>query len=182
MVDMEANDDMPSNLFDQRRFISSEKECLCCIDLNRKLKCALDEISTLHFTIQILRNELKSDCALASSVIDLSTDKPDHEVSIYGNLMEVNSKHSYNRYSFKEQDSLPVNQPILTSNRYAHVNDMIVSSELGSLHNMQREDQQIQFINVEANCGHHVPTILNGKICSKTVNKAVNCAIKETLH
>jgi hypothetical protein len=109
-------------------------------------------------------------------------------MSIYGNFMEVSSKHRNNRYSFKEQDSLPVNQPILTPNRYAqsinlqesavNVNDMIVSNELGSLHDTQREDWQIEVINVEASCGHYVPTILNGKIYSKTVNKAVNCAIK----
>jgi hypothetical protein len=189
MADVEVNGDLHSNLFDQRRSISSENECLCCIDLNRKLKCALDEISSLHLIIQLLRNELKSDCALASSVLDPSTDKQeDHEMFIYGNLMEVNSKHRNNQYSFEEQDSLPVNEPLLTSNCYAqlinlqdstvNVNDTIVSNELESLHDTQREDWQIELISVEANCGHHVPTILNGKIYSKTVNKAVNCAIK----
>jgi hypothetical protein len=116
MADMEVSSDLYSNLFYQRRFISSENECLCCIDLNRKLKCALDEVSSLHLIIQLLWNELKPDCALASLVIDPCTDKQDHEVSINGNWMEVNSKHCNNQYSFKEPDSLPVNQPILTSN------------------------------------------------------------------
>jgi hypothetical protein len=55
---------------------------------------------------------------------------------------------------------------------------MIVINELGSLHDTQREDWQIELMNVEANCGYHVPIILNGKIYSKTVNKSVNCAIK----
>jgi hypothetical protein len=34
---------------------------------------------------------------------------------------------------------------------------------------MQREIRQIELINVEASCGRHVPTILTGKIYSKTV-------------
>jgi hypothetical protein len=32
-------------------------------------------------------------------------------------------------------------------------------------------------INLKANRGHHIPTILNGKIYSKAVNKLENCAI-----
>jgi hypothetical protein len=46
------------------------------------------------------------------------------------------------------------------------------------LHDTQRKDRQIELVNEEASCGYHVPTILNGKIYSKVVNKSVNCAIK----
>jgi hypothetical protein len=63
----------------------------------------------------------------------------DHEVSIHRNWIEVTSKHCSNLYNSKKQDSLPVNQPILTSNHYAqlinlqdsiaNVNDTIVSNE-----------------------------------------------------
>jgi hypothetical protein len=72
-------------------------------------------------------------------------------VSIHRNWTEVNSKQCSSLYSFKKQDSLPVKQPIRTSNRYAqlinlqdsivYVNDTIVSNELGLLHDTQREDQ-----------------------------------------
>jgi hypothetical protein len=83
MADVEVSSDRCFNLFDQRTFISSENECLCCIDLSRKLKCALDEVGFLNLIVQLLWNELKSGCALVSSVIDLSADKQeDHEVSI----------------------------------------------------------------------------------------------------
>jgi hypothetical protein len=37
---------------------SSENECLCCINLNSKLKCALDEVSSLNLIIRLLWNEL----------------------------------------------------------------------------------------------------------------------------
>jgi hypothetical protein len=47
---------------------------------------------------------------------------------------------------------------------------MIVSNELGLLHDRQKEDGQIELINV--------PIILNGKIYPKAVNTSVNFAIK----
>jgi hypothetical protein len=177
MADMGVSSDLRSNLFDQRRVVSSENECLSCIDLNNKLKCALDEVSSLNLIIQLLWNELTSDCVLASSVTNPSTDKQeDHEVSIHTNCIEVNSKHCSDLYSFKKRNSPPVNQPILISNCYAqlnnlqdpvvNVNDAIVSSELGLLHDIHREDRQTELINVEANCGHHIPIILNSKIYS----------------
>jgi hypothetical protein len=155
MVDMEVSSDLHSNLFDQRRVVSSENECLSCIDLNNRLKCTLDEVSSLNLIIQLLWNELMSDCVLASSVTNPSTDKQeDLEVSIHRNCIEVNSKHCSNSYSFKKQNSSPVNQPILTLNCYAqlinlqdsivNVNDAIASNELGLLHDIQREDRHTE--------------------------------------
>jgi hypothetical protein len=35
-----------------------------------------------------------------------------------------------------------------------------------------------QLTNVEENCGDRIPTILNGKIHSKAVNKLENCIIR----
>jgi hypothetical protein len=78
---------------------------------------------------------------------------------------------------------LQVNQHVLTSNRYAQltnlqdsivdVNEGIVSSELGLLQDVQREDRQTELTNVEAGLGHHIPTI-HGKIHSEAVNKLEN--------
>jgi hypothetical protein len=61
MADTEVGGDLRSNLFDQRRFISSVNECSGYINLKSKLKCAQDEVSSLNLIIQLLRNELKSD-------------------------------------------------------------------------------------------------------------------------
>jgi hypothetical protein len=47
---------------------------------------------------------------------------------------------------------------------------------VGLLHDTQREDRQIEVINVEANCGYHVPAILNGKIILKQLS--MNSAIR----
>jgi hypothetical protein len=38
----------------------------------------------------------------------------------------------------------------------------------------------MELINVEANCGHHIPTILNGQIYPKAVNKLGSCSIIES--
>jgi hypothetical protein len=189
VADMEVRSDVCSNLFEQRRTVSSENECLSCIGLNNKLKCALDEVSSLNLIIQLLWNELTSDCVLASSVTNPSSDKrEDHEVFIHRNWIEVDSKHCCNLHSFKKQNSASVNQPILTSNHYAplinlqdplvNINNAIVANELGLLQDIQMEDRQTEPINVEASRGHLIPTILNGKIYPEAVNEPVNCAIK----
>jgi hypothetical protein len=81
MADMEVRSDVCSNLFDQRRVISSENKCLSCTGLNNTLKCALNEVTSLNLIIQLLWNELTSDCVLASSVTNPSDDKQeDHSV------------------------------------------------------------------------------------------------------
>jgi hypothetical protein len=121
MADMEVSSDLHSNFFDQRRVISSENMCLCCTDLDNKLKCARDEVSSLNLIVQLLWNELMSDCVLASSVTNPYTYKQGHEVSIHRNWVEVNSKLRGNLYSFKKRNSLPANQPILTSNCYVQL-------------------------------------------------------------
>jgi hypothetical protein len=54
------------------------------------------------------------------------------------------------------------------------VKEGIVSNELGLLEDVLREDE---LTNVEENLVNHIPTILNGKIHSKTANKLENCAI-----
>jgi hypothetical protein len=54
MADMEVRSDVCSNLFDQRRIVSSENESLSCIGLNNKLKCALDKVSYLNLITQPL--------------------------------------------------------------------------------------------------------------------------------
>jgi hypothetical protein len=96
--------DLRSNLFDQRGVMSSENECLYCIDLNNKLKCALDKVSSLNLIIQLLWNELTSNCACASSDTNSSVDKQeDHEETTHRNWIKVNSKLRSNLYSFKKQ-------------------------------------------------------------------------------
>jgi hypothetical protein len=55
MASMGVSSDLRSNLFDQRRTVSRHNECLSCIDLNNKLKCALDEISSLNLILQFHR-------------------------------------------------------------------------------------------------------------------------------
>jgi hypothetical protein len=186
MADIEGRSDLRSNLFHQSGFISSVNECLCCIDLNSKLKSALDEISSLNLIIKFLLNELMSDCALASSDIVLSTlcknsdKKEEHEVSIHKNWIEVTSKHRCNPNNFRNPVSVLANQPILTSNRYAQlinlqdsiesVNNTIVPSDRGLLSVSQRVDWQMEAINKETNCIHHVPVILHGKIYSNVAN------------
>ena len=127
------------DLFYQSGFISSVNECLCYIDLNSKLKCALDEISSLNLLIQFLLNERKPDCASTSSDIDLSTmcenanKKEDHNVSICEKWIEVTSKHRSNSNNFRNPDTLiSLFQPL---NRYAHLinlqdsTDSVISNE-----------------------------------------------------
>jgi hypothetical protein len=54
--------------------------------LNIKLKCALDEVSSLNLIMQLLWNELTSDRALASSVRNSSVGKQEvHEVTTHRN-------------------------------------------------------------------------------------------------
>jgi hypothetical protein len=78
MANKEVGSDLRSNLFDQRGVMSSENKCLFCIDLNNKLKCALDEVSSLNLIMQLLWNELTSDCARVSSDTSPSIDKQDN--------------------------------------------------------------------------------------------------------
>jgi hypothetical protein len=73
MADTEVSSDLRPNLFYQSKSVSNVNECLCCIDLNSRLECALDEISSLNLIIQSLLNELKPDCASTSSDIDQPT-------------------------------------------------------------------------------------------------------------
>jgi hypothetical protein len=108
--------------FNQRRVISSENECLYCIDLNNKLKYALNEVSSLNLIIQLLWNKLACDCGRVSLDTNSSIDKQeDHEVSVHRNWIEVESKRCSNLYSFKKRNSFPVNQPILPSNHYTQL-------------------------------------------------------------
>jgi hypothetical protein len=167
MADVGVSSDLRSNLFYQSGFISSVNECLCCIDLKRKLNSALGEISSLNLIIKFLLNELKSDCASASSDIDLSTlcknsDKQDdHEVSIHKNLIEVTSNNYGYPNNFRNPDSLLANQPIPTSNCYTQlinlqnsiesVNNRIVPNDQGLLSVSQRVDCQMEVINKETN-------------------------------
>jgi hypothetical protein len=80
----------------------------------------------LNIIIEFL-NDQKPDCALTSSDIDLSTlcenanKKEDHNVSICKNWSEVTTKHCSNSNNFWNPESLLANQPIPTSNRYAHL-------------------------------------------------------------
>jgi hypothetical protein len=164
MADKEVGCDLSSNLFDQRGVMLRENECLCCIDLNNKLKHALDGVSSLNVTIQLLWNELTSDCACTISDTHPSIDQ-DHEESTHRIWIEVNNKLRSNLYKFKKRDSLPVDQHILTSNRFTplinlqdptvDVNDGTVSNKRAQLHNVQREGRQTEHINVEANFIHH---------------------------
>jgi hypothetical protein len=124
MVDKEACRDLHSNLFHQRGVMSSASECSCCIDLNNKLKCALDEVSSLNLIIQLLQNKVTLNCALASSVTNSSMDKQeDHEVNTHRNWIVINSKVHSNLYRFKKWNNLPVNQHILTSNPPPRINN-----------------------------------------------------------
>ena len=60
MADSEVSSELYSNLFHQNGLISSVNECVCSIDVNSKLKCALDEISSLNQIMQLLLNDLNS--------------------------------------------------------------------------------------------------------------------------
>jgi hypothetical protein len=187
MASMGVYSDLCPNLFDQRRTVPRDNECLSCIDLNNKLKCALDEISSLNLILQLSQNELTSDHVLVSSINPSSSEQENHEVSNHKNWIEVNSKHCSNLYSCRKQNSTPVNQSILTSNNYAHLINLQdptvnanakAASELGLLYDLQNEDQQSELINAEEKSNHHIPVILNRKLHSKVVEESVNCANK----
>jgi hypothetical protein len=93
MADKEVGSDMCSNLFGQRGVMSNENVCLCCIGFNNKLKCALDEVSSLNLIIQLLWNKPTSDCSCVSLDTNPSIEKQDdHEGSTHRNWIEVNSK------------------------------------------------------------------------------------------
>jgi hypothetical protein len=155
-------------------------EVSSCVALiwKNKLKYTLGEVSRLNLIIHdMIRNQLTYDRALASSATNSPMDKQEnHAVSIHRNRIEVNSKLRSKLYSFKKQ--------ILTSNRYAQItniqfsvddaNDGILSSELGLLQDVRRDDWQTESTNVEAN---HILTILNGKVHCEIVNKLEKCAI-----
>jgi hypothetical protein len=102
----EVGSDLRSNLFHQRGVMSSKNECLCCIDLNNKPKCGLDEVSSLNLIIQLLWNELTSHCACGSSDTNPSIEKQeDHEESTPRNCIEVNPKLHSKLYNFKKRNS-----------------------------------------------------------------------------
>ena len=135
MADSEVSSELYSNLFHQNGLISSVNECVCSIDVNSKLKCALDEISSLNQIIQLLLNDLNSDCAPASSDIDLSTLREiasmekGHNVSTCDDWIEVTSKFSSNTNTVRNPDSLLAYQPIPTYNKYAHLINLQDSTE-----------------------------------------------------
>jgi hypothetical protein len=85
--------------------MSSKSECSCCCELNYKLKCALNEASSLNLIIRLLCNELTSDRVQGSSATNSSMHKQDHEVSSHRNWIEVNSKLRSNLYSFKKRNN-----------------------------------------------------------------------------
>jgi hypothetical protein len=60
-------------------------------------------------------------------------------------------------------------------------NDAIVVKELGLPDDIQREELQTESINVGVGCGHHIPVLLNGKVCSTAVNQSQNDVIKSNL-
>jgi hypothetical protein len=94
-------------------------------------------------------------------------------VSICKDWIEVTSKRHRNSNNFRNPISLLANQPIPTSNCYAQltnlqdstesVTNMMVSNEQGLLCVSQRVDRQMEVINKETQCTHHIPIILNGK-------------------
>ena len=135
MEDGEVSNDLYCNLFHQNGLISIVNECVCCIDLNRKLKCASDEISSLNQIIQLLLNDLNSDCAPAISDIDLSTLREiasmekGHNVSTCDDWIEVNSKFSSNTNTVRNPDRLLAHQPIPNYSKYAHVFNLQYSTE-----------------------------------------------------
>jgi len=197
MVDIEVSNDLRSNLLYQSGLISSIKECLYYKDMNNKLKCTLDEISSLNLIIKFLVNELKTDCASTSlnivpSTLRENTDNQDeHTVPIHENWIKVASKHSINSSDFSSSSSLVDHQPIPTFSHYAQlinlqdsaegINNTIVSNKQGLLCVSQMVDRQIDVINMKTNCICHIPTVLNGEIYSKETNKTVNCAIKRNV-
>jgi len=127
MADIEVSNDLCSNLLYQIGLIYSVNECLYCTDLNNKLKCALDKISSLNFIIKFLVNELKTDRASISlntvpSTLCENTDNQDeHNVPIHKNWIKVTLKHSSNSRDFMNSSSLLAHQPIPTFNRYAQL-------------------------------------------------------------
>ena len=135
MADGEVSSELYSNLFHQNGLISSVNECVCCIDLNSKLKCASDEISSLNQIIQLLLNDLNSDCVPVSSDIDLSTLREiasmekEHNMSTCDDWIEVTSKFSRNTNTVRNPDSLLAYQPIPTYNKYAHLINLQDSTE-----------------------------------------------------
>jgi hypothetical protein len=54
MADCVVNSGLPSNIFYHNDLISSINECICCSDLNNKLKCATEEISSLNLIIHFI--------------------------------------------------------------------------------------------------------------------------------
>ena len=127
MADGELSSELYSNLFHQYGLISSVNEYVCCIDLNSKLKCAWDWISSLNQIIQLSLNYLYFDCAPASSDIDLSTlreiasTEKDQNVSACEDWIEVTSKFNRNSNTVRNPDSLLAYQPIPTYNKYAQL-------------------------------------------------------------
>jgi hypothetical protein len=77
----------------------------------------------------------------------------------------------------RRRNNVLVNQPILTSNRYAQLsnlqnptvnaNDAKVPSELGLLNDLQSGNRQSELINAEEKSDQHIPVILNGKLHPK---------------
>ena len=156
----------------QHGLISSVNECVCCIDLNSKLKCASDEISSLNQIIQLLLNDLNSDSGPANSDIGLSTLREivsmekDQNVSTCDDWIEVTSKFSSKTNTVRYPDSLLAYQPIPTYNKYAHlinlkdstenISNTIISNEQGLHCVSQRADHQTEAISKETKlCSLH---------------------------
>jgi hypothetical protein len=192
----------------------SKITCICCAELELALERTQTELRSTQKIVELLREEIYrfesevmnlmngtiggngkdsgsvelTSVLLMTLVSSFSGEQENHEVSIHKNWIEVNSKHRSNLYSCRKRNSVPVIQPILTSNRYAQLsnlqnstvnaNDAKVPSELGLLNDLQSANGQSELINEEEKSDHHIPVILNGKLRSKAVNKSVNCANK----
>jgi len=201
MADGVVSSGLPSNLFYHNELISSINECVCCSDLNSKLKCVTEEISSLNLIKQFLINDRYSDCEPAVSDIELPTlhntasDKSEHNVSTCDGWIEVISNLCSKSVNVRNpngriQDSALAYQPTPTSNKYApltnlqdsieSVNNMSISNELGLLCASKRINQQTEPTSTETNCVHYIPTILNGEVYSTVSNKLVNNVTKRS--
>jgi hypothetical protein len=67
---MEVSSDVCCNFVKQRRVVSTEMS-----GLNNKLKCAVLEVNSLNLIMQLLWNELTSECVMAILVANPPSDE-----------------------------------------------------------------------------------------------------------
>ena len=190
MADAKICSDPYSSVCYQSGSSSNVNECICCTDLNSKLKSLQNEISSLNLIINVLLKELTPSAATAGMDIRVSTscgnpvNQVDHEKQTCTEWIEAIYKRRYNQNIPLTLDDFPGNQPVPTSNRYAQLHNLHDST--GDVNNSTSFNEN-RLLRISPNVHRHkeanrnrtrhlynIPTLIKGKIYPTDAGKSAN--------